>query len=354
MLISIGILAHNEAKVIAETISSLFLQTIFNKNTDDSPNFLWEVVVIPNGCTDKTNAIAVSSLENNIKRLGLKNVTSKVAVIVDAGKSNAWNQFVHEISSPIADLIVMIDADVKFGEPETIANCVNALLLDSHAVIAVDKPLKDAILKHRLTFLERFSVDSSKLSKDTSPSIAGSFYCARATSLRQIWMPRGLPVEDGFLRSMIVTNCFREPVDDKKVIRVSNSSHYFETLTDIRRIFRHELRMVIGTTLNCYLTWDLLHFSTDPLGPGAGVAIRNQMARDPLWFQKLINNAILNHGWWVLPRGMLFRRFRRSWPTNGFERYRAMVIALVAFGFDLPIFIIANNRLKKMQTVGFW
>ena len=354
MMISIGILAHNEARVIEETISSLFSQTVFNKYSDDYSNILWEIIVVPNGCTDDTYAIALTCFDNHIKKNGLKNITSKVAVVVDAGKSNAWNLFVHDISSPIADIIIMIDADIKFGEPETIANCISALMADARAVVVVDQPLKDAALKYRLTFLERFSVAASKPSINGTPLIAGSFYCARAISLREIWMPSGLPVEDGFLHAMVVTNCFREPVDSNKVIRAPNSTHYFETLTNIKHIFRHELRMVIGSALNCYLAWDMLYFSTDPLGPGAGVTIRNRMAQDPLWYQKLINNAILNHGWWVLPRGLLFRRFRKQWPTHSFERFKAVLTAIAAFFFDLAVLIVANNRLKRFQVVGFW
>lgn len=354
MLISVGILAWNEADAIETTLASLFEQSALRGPVGDVAGTTWEVIVVPNGCTDDTAIRAARSLESLVAATGRSDIIWAVHEVAEAGKSNAWNRYVHDFSSPAAELIVMIDADIEFGESDTVTNSVTALLADPHAVVAVDQPLKDAMRKPRMSLLERLSVAASCATASGTPAIAGSFYCARASTMREIWMPRGLPIEDGFLRAMIVTDCFRKPADDSRVIRAPHASHYFETLTTPGAIFRHEVRLVVGNALNCYLTWDLLLFATDPEGPGAGVLIRNRMARDPRWYPALIDNAIRNHGWWVLPRGMLFRRFSGARRNHGVGRFKWLVIAVAGFLLDLPVFLAANRKLKKGKAIGYW
>lgn len=355
MLISIGILAYNEENVIERTLSSLFAQTVFLNPLNDDDDVSWEVIVVPNGCSDDTSNKASQALEHLTASKALGNVTWSVREIAEAGKSNAWNRFVHDFSSPKAELIVMIDADIEFGDPGTISNCISTLLADTHAVVAVDLPLKDVVKKTRKTLIEKFSLLVSRMKLSGPVPIAGSFYCAYASSMREVYMPPGLLGEDGFLRAMLVTNCFRESVDDKKVIRAKNASHYYETLTTLKGIFQHELRLKIGTAQNCYLCWDLLHLATDPNGTGAGVTIRNRIAHDPNWYHRVIDNAIRNHGWWVLPRGMLLGRFSNmKFKSDIKEKLKTLLVSLAAFPFDLVVLLTANRKLKQSTMIGYW
>ena len=354
MLISIGMLAWNEEDVIEATLASLFRQSVFQETSGDLPDTEWEIVIVPNGCTDGTAAVAQRALAKLTDQAAGRKVAFAVRELDEPGKSNAWNHYVHEFSSKRAELILMMDADIEFGEAETVSNTVKALLHTPQAVVAVDLPLKDAIKKPSKTLIERISVAASGASAGGTPGISGQFFCARAAALRQIWMPKGLPVDDGFLRAMIVTDCFRSAFDGSKVIRAEHASHYFRTLTTLREIFRHELRLVIGTALNCYLNWDFLSFATDPTGPGAGVLIRNLSENDPAWFQRFIDNAIMNHGFWVLPGDMLFRRFAGLGRNGGRGLPRKIFVASVGFLMDLPVFIAANRKLKKGGGIGFW
>ena len=153
---------------------------------------------------------------------------------------------------------------------------------------------------------------------------------------------------------MIVTDSFRSAPDEHKVVRAENASHYYETVTSLRSIFRHELRLVIGTTLNCYLTWDFLLFAVDPKGPGAGRLIEEQVTRDPRWYQNLMANSIQNRGMWVLPRGMLFRRFNGLKEKHGANLLRSLSIGTVGFLLDLPVFVAANRKLKSGRAIGYW
>lgn len=354
MLISIGILAWNEEDVIATTLASLLRQSVFHDTDSDLPEIEWEIIVVPNGCSDTTAAISRRILEKLVGQVVGSKITFAVYELEEPGKSNAWNHYIHEFSSRQAELILMIDADIEFGESDTISNTVKSLLQNPGAVVAVDLPLKDIVKKTRKTLLEWISATASRVTTSGSPAISGQFFCARTSALRQIWMPKGLAVEDGFLHSMIVTDCFRSDVDGRKIIRAENATHYYETLTNFKAIFRHEVRIVIGTAVNCYFTWDFLLFATDPTGPGAGVLIRNKIEKDPLWYPIFIENSIRNHGYWVLPRGMLFRRFSSFKHYRGLGLVKWSLVATVGFLLDIPVFITANSRLKKGCAVGYW
>lgn len=355
MIVSIGMLAWNEEAGIDRAIQSLFQQSAFSAMADQLPVAEWELIVVPNGCTDATARVATETLARCLAQLPVaNNLAAKVVELAEAGKSNAWNCYIHELSRKDTSHFVMVDSDIEFGHPDTIFNCIRLLLEKPGCLVAVDKPLKDFARKNRRTWIEDLSLRFSDRTFEGDAGIAGSFYCARAETLRSVWMPRGLSGEDGFLRAMIVTDFFRSEVDPSRVARAGNASHYYEGLNRLSTIFRHELRMVIGTTLNTYLAWDFLRFATDPQGPGAGVLIRNCVERDPEWYGKYIQNEIQNRGWWKLPRGMLFRRFanfrKLSFPNN----LATLPLALLAFVFDLPVFWIANRHLKKADAVGFW
>ena len=354
MLISIGILAWNEKAIIEATLVSLFRQSAFLATGGDLPDVEWEIVVVPNGCSDDTAIIAQRVLASLVDQERSQKISFAVRVLEEPGKSNAWNHYIHEFSSKHADLILMIDADIEFGEVETISNTVKALVQNPQAVVAVDLPLKDVVKKPQKTLIEWISATASRVSTAGSPAISGQFFCARADVLRQIWMPKGLAVEDGFLRAMIVTDCFRSEINEGKIIRAENATHYYETLTSFRAIFRHELRVVIGTIVNCYFTWDFLMFATDPSGPGAGMLIKNWVEKDPSWYPRFIDNSIRNRGFWVLPRGMLFRRFSNFKSYRGLGLVKWTVVAIAGFLLDLPVFIAANRQLKKGAAVGYW
>lgn len=352
MIVSIGMLAWNEEDGIANTIRSLFRQSAFVAN--DGLVKEWELLVVPNGCSDGTASVAAAALEECVASLGVQNVKCAVREIGQPGKSNAWNHYVHQLSRKDADFILMVDSDIELDHPDTVVNAIRELQGNPLASVVVDLPLKDIVRKENKSFLERLSVAVSNDRLSTTIGIAGSFYCARAAVLRGIWMPVGLPGEDGFLKAMIVTDLFRSEVDPRRLVRAKNASHFYEAESTFSGIFRHELRLVIGTALNCYFTWDFLKFATDPKGPGAGILIRNHLEHDADWYRNFIMNEIRNRGFWVLPRGMLFRRFS---AISGLSRgvvIKKLPLTICAFLFDLLVFSVANNKLKKGKGIGFW
>lgn len=358
MIVSIGILAYNEEKYIRQTLLSLFQQSVFHEPQKNPGVTKWDIVIVPNGCQDNTASMAQTTLDKLVREVETNaDITYQVTELPEAGKANAWNVAVHELTDKKSSMIIMIDADIIFNHPDTIYNAIVGLQQDQHACVSVGSPLKSFIEKEKKSFIEKISINYSRQKQacqaiEKNPGIAGSFYCARSGVLRGVWMPPGLSGEDGFLRAMVCTDFFRTEPDHRKIIRVPNASHYYEGLTSIREIFKHELRMVIGTSMNCYFCWDFLLFATDPNGPGAGALIKSRLELDPDWYKRYIENCIKNRGLWVLPRGMLTSRF--SLLKNKKIKFPLQLIVFPAlFLLYFPILLIANYKLKK-GAIGYW
>ena len=358
--LGIGILAYNEAENLKLTLDSLFSQSIFSDIEIDQSNRIdqIEVCVVANGCSDDTAQIASEYFESRSKSHsksgGQPELVTVVEDIATAGKSNAWNVYIHQVSMASLDYILMIDADIEFNQTETIRNSLKALLQDSAASVVVDTPLKSLHKKQHKSWIDQVSLKVSKDYLDTNLGIAGSFYCAAASCLRQVWMPIGLPGEDGFLKSMILTDMFRQDVDPNKLIRAENASHYYVPDDRLTAIYRRELRSIMGTAINCYITWDFLKFATDPNGPGAGVLLKRLIENDSNWLNKFLGNTIQNKGFWVLPKGVLFAPLSALKNKHWIKDFKSVAAALLRFAIKFPICIVANHKIKKGEAIGFW
>jgi glycosyltransferase involved in cell wall biosynthesis len=353
--ITIGILAHNEREMIGRTIRSLFEQSVFSGAGATLPDVLWEIVAVPNGCKDDTHAQAEQALRAACANSKSAGVSWRVVSLERAGKSHAWNKLVHEIAAPQTDAFVMIDADIELGHPDTIANSVQRLRTDEHAWTVVDLPLKDFHRKQRHTLLERLSMRVSKTRlADSAPGISGQFYVMPAARMRSIWMPVDLSVEDGFLHAMVITDGFRQQPDYSRVVRADNASHYYEGLTRVRDIVKHEVRIMIGTVLNAYLCWDVLLFMTLRHGPGAGEIVRELNAQDPNWYRRMMANQIEIRGLWAIRSKRLWHRLPGWWALPPAKRIVELPSTLALSLFDAGVMLLANRRLVSGRAVGHW
>jgi glycosyltransferase involved in cell wall biosynthesis len=344
VIVSIGILARNEAPRIARTLQSLFRQSAFAR----LPDTRWELIVVPNGCSDDTAARAGEALADRPAVL-----EARVVELAERGKSNAWNRYVHELSRRDADVLLFLDGDIELAHPDTLHNALALLRSSPDCRVVVDRPIK-RFSRARLSWIEKLSLRLSRETDETEahPAVMGQFYCARAASLREIWIPDETIGEDSLVGAMLTTDYFRAPPDRSRILRADGAAHYYEGLSRPAAILRRETRMVIGTALNCYLFWDFLRFATDPAGAGAGLMIRRRLEQDRGWHRNFLDNEIRNRGWWVLPRGLLFRRFARLAARP--RKLRRLPLALIGFLFDLVVFAAANRRLKRGTAIGYW
>ena len=346
--ISIGILAYNEANEISITLHSLFQQSLFKKADG---NTTIEIVVVPNGCTDNTAAIATATLKELTQGFTQPCINWRVCEVKEPGKANAWNLYVHEFSAPTADYLLLMDADIHFLDPHTLYSMINTLETTPSAWVSVDKSVKDVALKPKKNLIEKLSVSVSNVSGAKSAWICGQLYCARGEVLRKIWMPKGVLVEDGFLWTMVVTDCLtcQEVLD--RVVLADTASHVFEAYTDPKSLFRHELRQVVGNTINSFIYTELrLHCQNQQ---DAGSLIKSRNEQDPLWLNKLIGKTVTQKGRWVIPEWLLLRRFYSLQNRPLHKAILLLPMLVIAFFVDVLLCCQGNSELQRWNSSSY-
>ena len=334
MKIAIGIMAYNEERNIGAMISSLSEQTLFGMPEHDV-----SVHAVPNGCKDATAARAGEALA----AFAAKHPRARVEVneVEQAGKANAWNHFVHGFSVPDAEALLLLDADIQFGEQECIARVVEALGSNPQAVVAVDLPLKDITAKKDPTLREQMSISASRLQIAGAPKIAGSLYLARAAALRSFWMPLGLIVEDGFVKAMLLTDSFRQPEKTDAIVRADGATHYFEAVTGFQAWFKHERRLVNGTAVNILLFSHIRALVAQGKNPGEVIRANNEA--NPSWVADLAKSY---RG--PLPGAAEFvseplKKLRRL-PVA--KRILALPIALLRAALNVAVCVVCQGDVK--------
>lgn len=200
--IHIGVFAHNQERRIAAVLDDLVRQDVFAQ-----PDVSVRIFVLANGCTDATVRVAAATLRR------MPAVLAERVCVLDLplpGKSRTWNHFVHELCVGWADFACFVDADIRVPDASNLARMLHRLESGPACVVS-SRPRKDIELTPAArTLLERIIVLASRTAADCRNFIAGSLYLARTTALEGVHMPVGLPIQDGFLRAMILTRLFTE------------------------------------------------------------------------------------------------------------------------------------------------
>lgn len=351
MKLSIGILAWNEEEYISTTISSLLRQSIFESPACDGMEF--EIVCVPNGCSDSTAEEARSSFEALPDHLRAAGLRCRVCEIEQPGKVNAWNRYIHELSDPAADYIFMLDADIRINTPDTLLKMLEALLENPRAYASTDTPIKHIAFKKKKNIADRISLAIAGTTQAAPGQLSGQLYCARAEMLRRIVIPNGMIIEDGFLKQMLCTNLYSEELDNSRIVRAERASHTFKAYTGPKDVFHNQVRQTLGHTVYTFLRDHLRkHVAA---GERIEDVLRAESARDPNWFISIVTERTVGsrQSWLVFP-GALTLRFRRLRRLSAAARIRALPAALIGFLLDLAVCIAANRRLKQGRIGGVW
>ena len=209
--------------VLAKRWRGFFAQDVFK-------NFSSEVVIVPNGCTDDTATVARKSIQAHQAVWSIRG-SARVEELAIAGKSNAWNHFVHEFSSPRASVLVLMDADIELINPNTISSMIVTLKSKSQAVVCVDRPIKDIEINRHRTFFQQLLVAATpEIDPDNIP-LCGQLYCADGDRLREIELPNDIAgPEDGFLRALLITDGFTGPENPQRIVLDPAATHLFASV----------------------------------------------------------------------------------------------------------------------------
>jgi len=278
MKVCLGILAHNEEDRIGTTLGDLIKQDLWTQPGIEA--ILWVVV---NGARDRTlqraqEALAQAACEHHVVELEI------------ASKANAWNHFVHQLSSPEAEVLVLLDADIRIPQRDALSRMLSALQETPRALAAVDQPVKDLALRGDKGIVGHLSLSASELAASGPPKLCGQLYLARAPALRAIYLPEPMLVEDGFIKAMLVTEGFSQPEDLGRLVRAEGVYHLYEAVTQLGPLFRHEKRILIGTLANLLLFEQAYTLALQ--GLRVGDWLRAQSASNPDWFRQLIRDQL--------------------------------------------------------------
>jgi len=342
--ISIGLLAWNEEESIGATLDSLFGQSLFR-----DPEHEVEVVCVPNACTDGT--VAAIRLAYERAAVLHPRVGMEIHELVQPGKVNAWNHFVQRFSNPKAGILILVDADILFHGVDTLRNMVRVLEENPDVVVATDRPVKHVELAERKTWRDRISLAVSRMTRLAPGQLTGQLYAARGDFLRRLVIPEGILVEDGFLKQMVVTDCFTRPADQSRIRCAPDAAHVFEAYTRIGDILPNQRRQAVGHAIYTYLREYLEIRRTE--GP-ADEVIRRHCDRDAGWFLKEIDRRVSEGKWWVMHKGCLTARLRRWTAMRGAGRLPLLPAALLGTAMDLVVHLWANETLRKKQLKGIW
>lgn len=345
MLVSVGILAHNEEHDIGTLIADLAKQNLlFNKRLSI------ELHVVANGCTDDTVGASKAALDE--QPFKQENITIFIHELAQAGKSNAWNEFVHTLASPKTDFAFLLDADIRIPESTTLQLVLDRLVSSKTAYVAVDESVKDLSESTHKTITERIILAASGTGYNTRTAIAGALYCVRFDVLKDIWMPIGLPGEDGFLRAMILTSNFSKDENLDRIIFVQGARHIFESERTLRGVFRHNVRLAIGTAVNVLL-FTHIRTSADIKGR-VGDYIRERNAADPHWINELIKTEIRRGKYFLLNKDFILKRVQGFCSLPLSQRLLRWPIFALAFVFDVALLVRASQLMRKGAGAGYW
>lgn len=337
LTLAIVILARNEERKIGRFLQSLATQTLFDRDIDVS------LYVVANGCSDRTAQIA---RENASKALHSRGVKSEILDWTTPGKSRSWNRVVHDVLPSDVDYVLAMDADIEFVDDSVLAAMFDRIRGDRQLEVVSGLPIKQSAREARPTLIDRFSMNISDLTR-YSGAINGSLYLAKASCLREIWLPDETPGEDGFLNAMVMTRGFSRDERPDLVAQWSEPTHYFESHSPLN-FFAHEKRMLIGTMIN---RWIFEYFHSLKLSEPGGPLVQRLNREQPNWVEKII--AERSAGKWLIPNGLLFRRLA---PKHGLSLsyLLRLPILVLATALTFPPALEANKALKKRGASSIW
>ncbi len=330
MRVDIGVFAHNEAAGIASMVARLLAQDILHY-----PAFSARVLVLANGCSDDTVRQA--------QRAGLE-----VVDLPEGGKSRTWNRFVHDLARADADVLIFVDADIEFCDVAALRRLVQAM--GSRWVIN-SQPVKDIVARPEgLSAMDKIIAAAGGGLDDWRSAICGQLYAMPAQVARQFHLPIGLPVEDGFLRAMVLTDALTGPEEFSRIGGAEGVFHIYASERSVAALIRHQVRIVIGSAVN---------FAGFGALAAVPVAQRHaELARaagDAGWLRAALRTGLPRWPFGYVPWHFLTKRLARAARNpRDLLRPKRLLVTVFGFGFDLVAYLRAQWAMWRGTGVGHW
>ncbi len=352
--ISICIFAWNESAVIGRAIRSLFAQTLFAEAAREGQQL--EVLCVVNGSTDATVEVAESAFAElrEVHPHG-GSFQARVVNLVERGKINAWNQFVHRLAHPDARALIMMDADIVIHRRESLWSMYQLVNTDPGVSIAVDRPCKDIEFKARKNLRDQLSLAAGRATTSAGAQLCGQLYCIRAEVARNIYLPRDLAAcEDGFLKWVVCTDFFSRSALPERIRTAPDAEHTFEAYTSLRDIFKNQQRQVIGQTIVHVLVDKHLRTLPAPSRRRLAETLKAAEAADPDWLKLRIGEHVRNTSFcWRLYPGLATHRLKALARLPLAQLFANLPAALAGSCMTLAASFPAFIKLKQGCT-NYW
>ncbi|SFR19360.1 glycosyltransferase family 2 protein [Poseidonocella sedimentorum] len=341
--LDIGIFAHNEAQTLPRLLAELTRQSLF-----DAEGIDLRVLVLANGCTDGTAAAAEAA------RAALPEAMGARIVIHDfpqGGKSRTVTRFLRDCARPEADLVGFMDADILLPAPDTLERMAAALIARPELQVFVSRPVKDVThFKLDVGPVARLIASAGDGLTDFRRSICGQLYMMRAGLARRMALPAGLPVEDGFVRAMVLTDLFTGPEDFTRIDGDPAVFHVYESIRGVGELLHHQTRLVVGSAINAALYG---YFNREGLrGEALGAVLRGP-AQEEGWLPARLDAELPRRPYGYVPFSFATNRLTR-FRRQGARGLKPLVIALAGTGLDGLVYLRASLRMWRGRGAGFW
>ena len=335
---AVAILAHNEEPRLRDTLDEVRRQTFL-----EAEGAAVEVVVVANGCSDGTVDVA----RRFIAEHGLED-RFRVVDIPEQGKTHAWNRFVRELAAAETEIFVFQDADISFRTPDTVERLIQTLRDDDFLLAACGDSLKDVEVDGSRGLIEGLSASLSRLSRRRgSALLCGQLYAIRAPLARRIHLPLGLVAEDGYLKHLLVSNGFKDPIDPGRIGHVPGVGNVFTSYRRLRDIIATQVRMRIGEVQIHVLLEDVRRKLADDPQLSLEELADEDLVDGPQWLGRLVDEHVRHRGWWVMFPGAMTNRLRWLARLGFWQGLRALPLALIGTVADVMFSLMANRKLKR-------
>lgn len=295
------VFSHNDEATIGNFLGSL-LNCLVRAHSSERRFFVY---VLANGCKDSTVERAQAAIEQVPET-----IRAAVVEIAMPGKANAWNHAVHELA-PLhsdAEVSVFMDSDIDLTETD-LSGLVRLLEERPDVLCTTSRPMKRKVPLGAATLVP--AILSRSNVEPQNGVICGQLYAARRSFLDQIWMPRGLLVEDGFLAACLRTKLFTQDPDDGLILMHPGVTHRFEVERSARAALRHEERIELGSHMN-FLAFPKLWAE----GENAGRWLQERYEEDPDWLVEEFERTLKDRGLGLFKWKRALHPFRAlSWSS---------------------------------------
>lgn len=342
MNISIGVFAHNEESNIGDFIRAISEQSILKRS-----DLNVTVYILANGCSDKTEERAEAAIE---KYGDVPTPQITLCKLSEGGKSRTWNRFVHHIAPVDTDYFIFADADISFASSDAFERMYQRIVGTALHVFN-SRPIKDLTFSERpLGLVEKVILKSSGKMESYKIAICGQLYIARADAIREIYLPVGLPVEDGFIRAMLLTDMLTHAEDLGRIDGADDIFHIYESITTVRELLRHQTRIIIGSAINEAVFQHMRERATEREGRKSMLL---EASGNDGWLNDVLKLQLPKWPYGFVSFHYLTKRLV-AFRTGAKKGLSSVAVTMVGFGLDFFVYIVASIKMWRGTGSGYW